>query len=114
MQKYIHEQIHPVNLGADRTKAVQELLAPMEIRDYRSLCLKIQWVARECRPDVAGSASRLNSALPTPTVADFNMANKVARDLRGTSRVNYKIWSLDVSTLVFLTASDAGGPGSAR
>ncbi|CAK0908265.1 unnamed protein product [Prorocentrum cordatum] len=43
---------------------------------------KVQWLARESRPDVAGSASLLAAALPTPSVADALALIKVVKFLK--------------------------------
>ena len=114
METYVLEQIHPVNLPKSRSSDEEAMLTPEEIKTYRCVCMKIQWVAREVRPDLAGAASLLNSALPSPTVGDYKVAMKVARYTRSTANVTLKLWALDLHNIAFVTVSDAGGPGSAR
>ena len=101
-------------LAKGRAKDKEALLLPAEIKAYRSMCAQIQWVGRESRAEVAGSASLLNSALPSPTVADAQTGIKVCKFLRATAAQSITIWPLAVHTLNFVTISDAGGPGTAR
>jgi len=113
MEKYILEQVVPPRIEAARRKDLTSPLTPAEIHSYRSICQRIQWVAREARPDATGAASILNSKLPSPTVEDFCMANKVAKYLRSTATVAFTLWAHDLDTMTFVTVSDAGGPGTA-
>ncbi|CAK0908679.1 unnamed protein product, partial [Prorocentrum cordatum] len=73
----------------------------------------VQWLARESRPDVAGSASLLAAALPPPTVADALALIKTCKFLKASPEQRLAIWSLDPASVVFAIASDAGGPSSA-
>eukprot|EP00959_Pyramimonas_sp_CCMP1952_P366278 7671324-Pyramimonas_sp.AAC.1 len=45
-------------------------LTPDEISAHRTVAALAQWLARESRPDVAGSASLLAAALLAPSVSD--------------------------------------------
>eukprot|EP00959_Pyramimonas_sp_CCMP1952_P065666 1370995-Pyramimonas_sp.AAC.1 len=45
---------------------------------------------------------------------DALMANKVVKFVRASASQHITIWNLDPMCLSFVTASDAGGPGSAR
>ena len=67
-EKYILENITPMRLDPKNRSDKTRKLDKGEIHSYRSMCAQILWVARESRPEVAGSASMLNSALPEPTV----------------------------------------------
>jgi len=113
-EKYILEQVRPMRLERERKREPTSLLTEVEIRTFRGIAAQIQWVARESRPDVAGSASLLNGCLPEPKVSDALMANKVATMLRSTATQYITLWPLDASTLTFVTLSDAGGPGTAN
>ncbi|CAK0871511.1 unnamed protein product, partial [Prorocentrum cordatum] len=54
------------------------------------------------------------SAMPHPTVADGLMLVKICRYLKATASQRLTVWALDLQSLLFVTASDAGGPGSAK
>ena len=113
-EKYILESIAPMRLDPQRKPDRTRKLDKSEVHLYRSMCAQIQWVARESRPEVAGSASMLNSALPEPTVEHALLGIKVCKFLRGTASQVVTIWPLDLHSLNFVTVSDAGGPGTAN
>ena len=98
------------DLGSDPSRGC----CTQDMSDFRTMVAKIQWVARESRPDVAGSASLLSVCLPSPTLSDASTGMKVSRYVRSTASRSFRIWPLDPSTLIFVTASDAGGPGTAK
>ncbi|CAK0863956.1 unnamed protein product, partial [Prorocentrum cordatum] len=113
-EKYIREQLSCLHLDKSRRESPEEPLSPSEVSSYRAATAQVQWVARESRPDVAGGASMLASAMPNPTVADGLMLIKICRYLKATAAQRLTIWALDPHSLAFATASDAGGPGGAR
>eukprot|EP00959_Pyramimonas_sp_CCMP1952_P411648 8626500-Pyramimonas_sp.AAC.1 len=97
-------------LGKDRRSQVESPLTREEIRSYRAVAAQVQWLARESRPDVAGSASLLAAALPAPSVADALALIKVCKFLKASPEQRLTIWNLDPASVTFATASDAGGP----
>ncbi|CAK0837510.1 unnamed protein product, partial [Prorocentrum cordatum] len=113
-EKYIREQLSSIVIPKDRRSKPEELLTSSEIASYRATVAQIQWLARESRPDLAGSASLLAAALPSPSIEEALMANKVVKFLRAFASQYITIWNLDPLSTAFVTASDAGGPGSAR
>ncbi|CAK0903387.1 unnamed protein product, partial [Prorocentrum cordatum] len=88
-------------------------LRQFQVKSYRAVVAQVQWVARESRPDVAGAASILAGAMPTPLVSHALLLGKVCKFLKATASQRLTIWALDPVSLVFVTASDASGPGSA-
>ena len=113
-EKYILEHIAPMKLDPKSTSDKTRKLDKSEIHLYRSMRAQIQWAARESRPEVAGSASMLNSALPEPTVEHALVGIKICKFLRSTASQVITIWPLDLHSLNFVTVSDAAGPGTAK
>ena len=113
-EKYISENIAPMKLDSNNRSDKTRKLDKGEIHLYRSMCAQIQWVARESRPEVAGSASMLNSALPDPTVEHALVGIKVCKFLRSIASQVITILPLDLHSLNFVAVSDAGGPGTAK
>lgn len=70
---------------------------------------KINWLARETRPEVCGTASILASKLPRATVSDIIVANKAVNHLRGTATRPLIIWKFRPEDMTFIVVSDAGG-----
>ena len=62
-QKYIVENLHPIHLARGRRSEKQASLSTAEFESLRSLVYKINWLARETRPEVCGTASILASRL---------------------------------------------------
>ena len=107
--KYIHEQIHPIPLAKGRRQQAKESLSPEEFTALRSLIYKINWVARETRPEAAGLASVLASKLQHSRVEDILLINKFVNFLRTTSSRPLTIWRMDPTKMCFVVCSDAGG-----
>ena len=112
-EKYILENIHPVKLGRGRLTQREALLNPAERAAFTTLVYQINWVARETRPDVAGTASLLASKVSAPTVDDLSVLNKAAAHLRSTASQPLILWQHDLSC-IFTSASDCAGAGTAR
>lgn len=107
--KYITEQIFPVNLAKSRRGQHDSELTKEEFESFRSLVYKLNWVGRETRPEVAGTASIMASRLPHALIRDIATVNKVVNHLRSTAARPLIIWKFDPNTMVFVVCSDAGG-----
>ena len=107
--KYIHEQIHPIVLAKGRRSQSQDSLTSEEFNALRSLIYKINWVARETRPEAAGLASITASKLKDAKIADVLIVNKFVNFLRSTAARPLKIWKFDPLKMCFVVCSDAGG-----
>ena len=110
--KYIYEQIHPIVLPKGRRQDLSDPLREDEFQALRSLIFKINWVARETRPDAAGLASIMASKLKGATVSDVCMVNKYVNHLRSTADRPLKLWQFDPTSMCFIVCSDAGGINS--
>ena len=107
--KYITEQIFPINLAKSRRGQHDSELTKEEFESFRSLVYKLNWVGRETRPEVAGTASIMASRLPHALIRDVATVNKVVNHLRSTATRPLIIWKFDPNTMVFVVCSDAGG-----
>eukprot|EP00435_Cladocopium_sp_Y103_P028637 s478_g7.t1 len=107
--KYIHEQVHPIALAKGRRSQSGDLLTTEEFNMLRSLVYKINWVARETRPEAAGLASITASKLKEAKVSDILIVNKFVNFLRSTSDRPLKIWRFHPQEMCFIVCSDAGG-----
>ena len=108
-EKYVTEQIHPILLPKGRKSAKDQKLSPEEFQSFRSLIYKINWVARETRPEVAGTASIMASRHPSTTIQDIITVNKVVNFLRSTASRPLTIWKFPPEEMCFMMVSDAGG-----
>ena len=61
-----------------------EELGEADITKFKSLVMKLMYVALRTRPDIAFSVTYLTTKLVTPTVADLKAARRVLSYLRGT------------------------------
>ncbi|CAK0813256.1 unnamed protein product, partial [Prorocentrum cordatum] len=97
-EKYILEEIHPIVLEKGRRSKRHESLSRSEFEQLRSGIYRINWAAKETRPEVAGTASIL--------------ASKLEQMLRDTASQYLTIWRRDLSQVVSFTLSDAAGIGT--
>ena len=107
--KYIQEQVHPVPLLKGRRSSPESHLNEEEFNALRSLVFKINWLARESRPEASGLASLMASRLPSAKIQDVQITNKFVNFLRSTHDRTLKMWKLDPKEMCFVVCSDAGG-----
>ena len=107
--KYIQEQVFPISLARGRRQQSGESLTAEEFTSLRSLIYKINWLARETRPEAAGLASIMASKLKSARVGDILTVNKFVNFLRSTAERPLKIWRFDPMDMCFIVCSDAGG-----
>ena len=108
-EKYILEQVFPISLPRQRRSQPGAPLEKEEFEAFRSLVYKLNWVGRETRPEVAGTASIMASRLPQAKIQDVITVNKVVNHLRCTAFRPITIWKFDPGSMVFVVCSDAGG-----
>lgn len=108
-EKYIIEHVHPISLSRARRAQRGDPLTQSEFEQLRSLVYRINWVARETRPEVSGTASIMASKLQKATVADILVTNRAVAHLRGTASRPLILWKFNPFTMAFIAVSDAGG-----
>ena len=89
-----------------------------EYRQFRTLLGSLMWVAATTRPDIAVGMSKLSSVAASPTVFDYNQAEKIRRYLMTTSTVGISFSRLSspsrilaFSDSAFQNLPDAGSQG---
>ena len=107
--KYIQEQVKPIPLAKGRRSTPDDLLSKEEFNLLRSLVFKINWLARESRPEASGLASLMAGRLPNAQVSDVQVVNKYVNFLRSTHDRPLKIWRFHPENVCFVVCSDAGG-----
>eukprot|EP00913_Durusdinium_trenchii_P022865 g21468.t2 len=107
--KYIQEQVKPIPLAKGRRSTPDDLLSKEEFNLLRSLVFKINWLARESRPEASGLASLMAGRLPNAQVSDVQVINKYVNFLRSTHDRPLKIWRFHPENVCFVVCSDAGG-----
>lgn len=107
--KYIMEQIFPVHLQKGRRSTREALLSQDEFEGLRSLVYKINWVAKETRREVSGTASIMASRLGHATIQDVITVNEVVNFRRSTAQRPLTLWKFSPSEMCFTVFSDAGG-----
>ncbi|CAK8995356.1 Uncharacterized protein SCF082_LOCUS4325, partial [Durusdinium trenchii] len=107
--KYITEQIHPIPLARGRRSQADSPLTSEEFQALRSLIYKINWVARESRPEASGLASLMAGRLGHALVSDVAIVNKFVNFLRSTASRPLILWRYDPEEMCFIACSDAGG-----
>ena len=107
--KYILEQIHPIILPKGRRQHSSDLLSSTEFEAFRSLIYRINWVGKETRPEVSGTASIMASKLKQARVKDILTVNKIVNYLRSSANRPLTLWSFDPKDMCFVVCSDAGG-----
>ena len=112
-QKYILENTHPIKVARGRLSQGDVMLSPAEKAAVTTLVYQINWVGRETRPDVAGTASLLASRVTNQTVSDLAVLNRAALMLRNTASQPLVIWRHSPD-MIFAGASDCAGAGTAR
>ena len=107
--KYITEQVTAIPLLKERRRDGSAKLNDTEFKQLRSLIYKINWLARESRPEAAGLASGMASRLLHATIANIGIVNKFVGYLQDTADRPLILWKFPPESMVFIVCSDAGG-----
>ena len=108
-EKCILEQLKQVTLAKGRRSERQSSLTDEEFKNFRSAFYRINWVAKESRPEMSGMASILASRLQHATISDVLILNKAVNHLRNTAAWPLKICKFAPRDMAFIVVSDAEG-----
>ncbi len=111
-EKYILEKLIPYKLPRGRLSDKTALLIDDDFEAHRSLLYRVNWVAHQTRPEVAGVVSLLSSRLKQATIHDLCCLNKAVQHLRSTAQQSLTLHKFRNDKMVFIAASDAGGVDS--
>ena len=73
---------------------------------------KLEWLAKESRPEIAGAASILAARLHVATVGDALILNKAVANIRSSAKRTLTIWRHNLLDMCFLCASDVASVGT--
>ncbi|CAE7241240.1 Abcb1 [Symbiodinium sp. CCMP2456] len=107
--EYAGRKVFPIQVAKGRRQLKDDKLNEEEFGLFRSLIYKVNWLARESRPEAAGLASIMACRLPHAQLKDIFTINKYVNHLRSTAARAIKIWRFEPEEMVFISVSDAGG-----
>ena len=110
-EKYITEQVTPIPLPKHRRAMKDAELTEEEFQAMRSAVYKINWIAKETRPEMSGLASIMASKLKKAVIDDILVINKSINFLRATASRPLILWKMGLEDLAYVAISDAGGVG---
>ena len=110
--KDISEKITPVNFRVNGRKPTDKGTQG-EIAQVRSVVGSLSWVARQCRPELSYSCSKLQSVAPSIDVAQLEETNKIVQEAQANSEngLFYKAKAFDWNDCIIATVTDASWAG---
>ena len=78
-----------------------------EVKALRAVAGSLSWIARQCRPDEAGTASTLQGSVSRAVVKDLSDANRAVNRLKRTEDVGLLIHAIPLVNLRTVSISDA-------
>ena len=112
-EKYITEKLHQVKVPKGMLGDKQASLTTDLFEEYRSMLYRISWLAYQTRPEAAGIVSLLSSRLNKASIHDVSCLNKLIHHIKNTANQPLVLHKFDLSKMVLIAASDAGGVASA-
>ena len=84
--RFIRERLRPISLRRVRCLDGSAEASEEEVKALRAVAGSLSSVARQCRPDEAGTASTLQGSVSRATVRDLSDANRAVNRLKQTGR----------------------------
>ena len=100
------EKLQVPLINHERMANKESLLNAEELRTFRGICGKLNWIASQSRPDLSFDACDLSCRIKNAKMEDLLRAVKVIRKAKS-SRVSIKFPNLDLSTIKIIIYSDA-------
>ena len=107
MTRFIRERLRPISLPRGRCLDRSAEATEGEVKALRAVAGSVSWVARQCRPDEAGTASTLQGSVSRVAVKDLSDTNPVVNQLKLTEDVGLLILSIPMVNLRQVSMSDA-------
>ena len=76
MTRFIQERLRPISLPRGRCLDRSAEASEGEVKALRAVAGSLSWIARQCRPDEAGTASTLQGSVSRAVVKDLSDANR--------------------------------------
>ena len=94
MTRFIRERLRPISLQRRRCLDRSAEATEEEVKALRAVAGSLSWVARQCRPDEAGTASTLQGSVSRAVVKDLSDANRAVNRLKQTEDVGLLIHAI--------------------
>ena len=108
MTRFIRERLRPITLPRGRCLDRSAEASEGEVKALRAVAGSLSWVALQCRPDEAGTASTLQGSVSRAVVKDLSYANRAVNRLKQTGDVGLLVHEIPLVNLRTLSISDAG------
>ena len=106
MTRFIRDRLQPISLQRGRCLDKSAEASEDEAKVPRAVAGSLSWVARQCRPDEAGTASTLQSSSSGVVVKDISDANRAVNRLKQTENVGRLIHAIPLIDLRIVSISD--------
>eukprot|EP00971_Amphidinium_carterae_P121859 2413179-Amphidinium_carterae.4 len=116
MRDYILRKLPPVVLSGRMKKQKEQEVNEKERPErgfLRGMIMKLMWIARECRPDIQGTASLLARSIHSAKVEDLIELSKAVQHLRETADLGLVYASVSQEDMRLVVAADAS-PSTAQ
>ena len=107
MTRIIQERQRPIQLPRGRCLDKSAEASEGEVKALRAVAGSLSWVARQCRPDEAGTASTLQGSVSRAVVKDLSDANRAVNRLKQTEGVGLLIHAIPLVNFRTVSISDA-------
>ena len=108
MTRFIRERLRPISLPRGRCLDRSAEASDGEVKALRAVAGSLSWIARQCRPDEAGTASTLQGSVSRAVVKGLSDANRAVNRLKQTEGVGLLIHAIPlVNNLRTVSISDA-------
>ena len=107
MTRSIRERLRPISLPQGRCLDRSAGASEGEVKALRPVAGSLSWIARQCRPDEAGTASTLQGSVSRAVVKDLSDANIAVNQLKQTEDVGLLIHAIPLVNLRTVSISDA-------
>ena len=107
MTRYIQERLRPIHLQRGRCLDRRAEANESEVKALRAVVGSLSWIARQFRPDEAGTASTLQGSSSRAVVKDLSDANRAVNRLMQTEDVGLLIHMIPLANLRTVSISDA-------
>ena len=107
MTRFIQERLRRISLQRERCLDRSAEATEGEVKALRAVAGSPSWVARQCRPDEAGTASTRQGSVSRAVVKDLSHANRAVNRLKQTEDVGLLIHAIPMVNLRTVSISHA-------
>ena len=107
MTRFRRERLRPISPPRGRFSDRSAEASEAEVKALRTVAGSLSWIARQCRPDEAGTASTLQGSVSRAVIKDLSDANRAVNRLKQTEDVELLIYAIPLVNLRTVFVSDA-------